>query len=325
MPLSDVVLFAQSQYDIDVLRIEQLTPKVFKLNTVNQDYLLKFSQSDNEFVMKQLFAYKVLKDNVPAIYETRAGHYIAPFSEGHIAYLTDFIDEIPIPLEKRTHEYVKLLHRLHQETVILVDKNDEQINQMYDKDEKMLERSYLALQKSMSEYELLTDKSPFQWHFMMMYPTLYTMLRRADDEMKKFYRLLAREKKLPIALVHGDINIANMIVSKQSFYLINFESSDFKMPVLDTCAFLANYNQVPGSSSIVSDYIKSEDNKLLRHYFFFRALCIDLEAVLSMQEGHSLHTISIFNEHLAPSLLSLQLYDEIMSKGAKKKDEKKAT
>ena len=75
--------------------------------------------------------------------------------------------------------------------------------------------------------------------------------------------------------------------------------------------FLENYHQVPGLLSIILDYVKNEKAASLRHYFFFRSLCIDLEELNETLQDHSLINIALLNECIAPHLMALQVYDQV--------------
>ena len=307
---SEIKKFAERYYQLDVQKIAVLTSKIVKLTTAEQEYLLKFAEGDDEFIMKQLFAHKVLPQNVLPIYRTK-DHTHEVKLQGEFVYLTDYIRIIPVPLEKQVDYYLDLLKKLHQETEIVVDITEEEIVRVYDQDYKKLQSSYGMLQRNMETFELKPDRSPYEWYFMMLYPMLYAMLHRANHELMKFYQLLKKEKKIPTCLVHGDINVANVLVSEKSTYLINFEKSDFAMSATDMCAFLRNYHQVPGTNAMLMDYIKGEKSPLLRHYFFFKSLCIDLEMIESTLSNYALTNIAFLNEMIAPHILALKIYDEI--------------
>ena len=195
------------------------------------------------------------------------------------------------------------------------------MQRIYSKDYKRLKNSYDYLQKSIEECELQRERSPYDWYFMMVYPMLYTMLHHAHDELKKFYDLIKRDKKMPVSLIHGDVNVANLLVTEKSTYLINFEKSMFSIASLDIYYFLENYHVVPGMHSIISDYVKNEKAAALRHYFFFRSLCIDLDDLFENLSDHSLINIALLNECIAPHLLALQIYDQFNKPAANQTDE----
>jgi hypothetical protein len=84
----------------------------------------------------------------------------------------------------------------------------------------------------------------------------------------------------------------------------------FSISSLDMYYFLENYHQVPGLHSIILDYVKNEKAAALRHYFFFRSLCIDLDELNQTLQDHSLINIALLNECIAPHLMALQVYNQ---------------
>ena len=318
--LSDVANFVQAHYDIEATHISQLTDKVFKLRSEKKDYLLKFASGDDDFLMKQLYAHKELPSNVLSVHETHSGKLLASWDNG-FAYLTDYVAQIPMPFENRVRDYAGLLNKLHEATQIVVDKNDDEVSWMYTDDYRALEDNFMVLETMMQQYELKIARSPFEWQVVMMYPLLYGMYRRSDDAMKRFYRLLGRKKKLPIAMIHGDVNVANVLPSSETSHLINFENSSFDMPSQDMLKFLSHYHQSSGTTTIITDYLKSQNDQLVVHSFFMKSLCIDLKELADNFTGNSLIDISVLNEKLAPGLIAMGIYDEM---NAPKKADKKA-
>lgn len=305
----EIKVFVEAHYDLTIESMTPITRKSMKIRASNHDYLLKVTSGDDEFIMKQLFAYKALSRNILPIYRTKDNDHYVPWRD-HFFYLTDYVETIPLPLEQQIHYYIELLEKLHSETQLEVDVSDDELQRIYNKDYKRLQNSYDQLQKSIEECELQRDRSPYDWYFMMVYPMLYTMLHHAHDELKKFYDLIKRDKKMPVSLIHGDVNVANLLVTEKSTYLINFEKSMFSIASLDMYYFLENYHEVPGLHSIVLDYVKNEKAAALRHYFFFRSLCIDLGELHQTLNDHSLINIALLNECMAPHLLALQVYDQ---------------
>jgi len=328
--LSDVVIFVQAHYDVEVLRISQLTDKVFKLESKSKDYLLKYTSGDDEFLMKQLYAHKEMPESVLPIYQTRSGARLA-YEENGFAYLTDYVGQTPMPLENRVRDYSGLLNELHEVTKITVDKNDDEVGWLYAEDYRQLEENFITLETLMQQYEMKISRSPFEWQIVMMYPLLYGMYRRSDEAMKRFYGLLARKKQLPVSMTHGDVNIANVLPTAKTSYLINFENSSFDMPSHDMLKFLSHYHQSQGTRNMIADYLKSQQDQLIVHHFFMRSLCIDLKRLTQHLSRNSLIDISLLNELLAPGLIAMGIYDEMNrpkqkpdAKGLKSEKEKKS-
>ncbi|MGL4337136.1 MAG: phosphotransferase [Turicibacter sp.] len=307
---SELTQIIEENYPLSVESIIAITPKVMKVRTANKEYILKATSENDDFIMKQLFAYKAMKDNILPIYRTKNQKHYVTYQQQQF-YLTDFVQTIPVPLEKQIHYYTELLEKLHDKTRLVVEVSDEELARVYEKEYTKLEASYKRLQSNMETYELKLDRSPYEWYFMMVYPMLYQVLQLAHNELKQFYDLLKSEKKLPICLIHGDVNISNVLVSETATYLVNFEKSMFSIPAVDMNYLLENYHQVPGINSILIDYAKKEAAPILKHYFFFKSLCFDAEELEESLQPHSLTKIALLNERIAPHMLAMQLYDTI--------------
>ena len=316
--LADIAVFVKANYSIKLIHVTQLTDKVFKLQTQNEAYVLKFAR-DDDLIMKQLYAHKELPDNVLPIYKTKSGASFAHHEEG-LAYLTDYITRIPIPFEKQVADYIQILQKLHTRTGLDVEQHDVEITNMYNENYQLLAANFSILEHQINRIEMKIARSPFEWYVMMVYPLLYGMYRRSDDAMQKFYRGLFHKKQRPVAMTHGDINAANILPSTKTSYLINFENSGFDSPAQDLLLFLSHYHQLPGIRNMVAGYLKEQKNQLVAYDFFMRTLCIDLISVFDDLVGNSLLDISVLNERIAPGMVAMQIYDEM---NAQKKPEKK--
>jgi len=319
---NDVVVFVKAHYDIGVVSAQKLTGKVYRVKGLERDYLLKFFDGDDDFLMKQLYARKEMPDSVLPIYKTRFGEWKAADGLG-FAYLTDYVEQIPMPLENRVRDYAEYLGDLHDATAVVVDKNDDEISWLYADDYRRIEENFMMLETMMQQFEMKLSRSPFEWQVMMMYPLLYGMYRRSDESLKRFYRLLGRKKKLPLAMNHGDVNIANVLPGSKRTHLINFEDSHFALPSSDMLSFLSYYHQSAGTTQIITDYLKSQTDQLIVHHFFMNSLCVDLKLLTEHLSGNSLIDISLLNEKLAPGLIAMSIYDEINA--PKKATDKKAS
>ena len=323
--LADVAIFVEAHYDIEVLHISRLTDKVFKLKTQQKDYLLKFASGDDGFLASQLYAHKEMPTSVLPIYKTRSGARAA-YSEDEFAYLTDYVVQTPMPFDRRVRDYAQLLHELHEETQIVVDQNDDEVSWLYAEDYRQLEENFMVLEAMQQQYEMKIARSPFEWQVIMMYPLLYGMYRRSDDAMKRFYRVFSRKKQLPISMTHGDVNVANILPSAKTNHLINFENSSFDLPSRDMLKFLSHYHGSQGTTKIITDYLKSQQDQLIVQHFFMKSLCVDLKRLSKHLSGNALIDISLLNEILAPGLIAMGIYDEMNApKKPEKKAEKKST
>ena len=311
--LANLVARIEQHYPFQIRHIEALTDKIYKFRTTQDQTLIAkrvLNSHDDEFLTRQLYAYKALSGHILKIHETTRGTHTV-HDGADFLYVTDFVRRIPLPIEAQANDYMKLLGKLHEKTMLDIEKQEQDITFSYAEDYKLIEKNVLLLEERMNAYEMKLSRSPFEWYFMMLYPVLYSMYRKSDEAMKKFYRKLSRTKQMPVSLVHGDVNLANLLASENGTFLINFESAHFDLPSVDLIAFLSHYHQLPGVRNIANKYLTSFSSSLIEHHFFMRTLCVDLDHIFAGLKGHTLFDISILNERIAPSMLAMQLHEEM--------------
>ena len=102
----EIKVFVETHYDLAVESVTPITHKSMKVRASNHDYLLKVASGDDDFIMKQLFAYKALSRNVLPIYRTKDNQHYVPWRD-HFFYLTDYVQTIPLPLEQQIDYYIE--------------------------------------------------------------------------------------------------------------------------------------------------------------------------------------------------------------------------
>ncbi len=306
---NDVITLLQTYYELEPQAVTAVTTKAYQVTCSQKTYLFKIAKGSDEFLVKQLQAYRALPKHILPIYKTVTNAYCIRL-EDDFCYLTDYIYQIPMPIEKKVMAYGDILQQLHEKTNLEVEIKQAELTQIYQTQYNQLQASYDQLQKAMQEYELKPERSPYEWYFMMVYPMLYGILQRAHEELKRFYDKVQKESKLPVSLVHLDVNLANVMASEQATYVINFEKSQFTFGAIDMCLFLENYHHVQGIKPILLAYLKKEE-AIMKHFFFFKTLTFDVDELQNSLTKHSLTNIALLNERLAPHMLALQLYDAI--------------
>lgn len=93
------------------------------------------------------------------------------------------------------------------------------------------------------------------------------------NKIKSLFELTEKDEAKKV-LCHGDFCATNILVSKDSFDLIDWEYSRFDDPANDIGTFICcsdySYDE---AVKIITKYLNSDDTKLIRHYIAYIALC----------------------------------------------------
>ena len=100
--LEEIKILIETNYNLSVEKVSNITSKSLKVSTAQHEYVLKLAEGNDEFIMKQLFAYKSLPKNILPIYRTRDRQHLVP-CRGQFFYLTDYVQIIAVPLEKQLY------------------------------------------------------------------------------------------------------------------------------------------------------------------------------------------------------------------------------
>lgn len=212
------------KYSLEPVSIKKKN-KIEIINTKDSRYVLK---SKNNF---NIYNYLRLKN---------FNNFIYPLTDSDDSYeITEYIDDIDVPIEQRIEDLIYLTSILHIKTTFYKNTDIDYIKEIYEeqvKKQEYLYKYYLSLQ-DMIETEVYM--SPSHYLLIRNISKFYRCIRKSKDYIDRWYDLVKDSKKMRYVMTHGNLD-KNHLIENQNIYLISWNKARINSPVFDLVTLYKN-------------------------------------------------------------------------------------
>lgn len=215
--------FIERNYNIKINKVTRIN-SVYKLYCFDRIYIFKLSKNKKLDIIYNTLTTQKFKHFVAPCRSAISNAYYVIISS-YYGYLFPYVENIYYPHEKKLIDYVDVLRKLHE--VTLINKKFDKLTFMkiYKKQRRGLRHVFEGMDDYLKESEVSNSKTVFQWTFLMNYKTimrLKNMLIHLQDKMNK------RLESIDLffyCIVHNNCTMDHFLVENGQKYLINFDQS----------------------------------------------------------------------------------------------------
>lgn len=299
------------------IKINQVTP-------VNETLMVK-TKKNEKFILKRI-KNKEIVEIYHYLLAQKFTHFIMPELTIHnqlfmvynqqYYYLIRYFDDIDYPIEKKLIDYIDLLQKLHNKTVIRKNFNKSQFNRLYKRKLKRLDKQFQLLDLYIVECENKKYKSIFDWTYMVKYNEIMFIKNIMINLDEKIASLLEKIDIYDYCIIHNNPSIDHFIVTNEKNYLISFDHSTIGFKVHDYIKLFIDYSEY--DVDWMNLIIKDEITDFEFYYFIFNVLYYiirntDITFLSKNKNYESINTL-IHNLYVAAKAVELyQKYESIHS------------
>lgn len=243
------------KYNILPLGIKKKN-KIEIINTKDNKYILKAGNNTN------IYDYLQIKN---------FNNFIYPITDSNDRYeITEYIDDIEVPMEQRIEDLIYLTSILHVRTTFYKNIDIDYIKEIYEeqlKKQEYLYNYYLGLQDII---ETEVYMSPSQYLLIRNISNFYKCIRKSKEYIDKWYEVMNSSKKMRYAMTHGNLDKTH-IIENQNIYLTSWDKARINSPVFDLINLYRNNQDKIDIIDLLSIYetkyeLKEEEKYLLFSY-----------------------------------------------------------
>ena len=206
-----------------------------------------------------LFDIKKYKD--PSIFDyllSRGFIYIPKIIDYDDEYiLYEHINPVNYDLSEKAQDYIKLLSVLHLKTTYFKEFNDNEYKLLYDRLKSKindLNTYYLTLTNSIEEKEYM---SPSEYLLIKNISIINSALNYINYELDNWFESNNKNNKKRVVTLYNNIDINNMIKSKDITCLNDFSNTSTDSPIYDLLKFYNKYYDTYDFPSLLKIYEKN--------------------------------------------------------------------
>lgn len=206
-----------------------------------------------------LFDIKKYKDTRIFDYLLSRGFIYIPkiidYDNEYILY--EHIDSINYDVEEKAQDYIKLLSLLHLKTTYFKEFKENEYKLLYDRLKSKINNIntyYLSLTNSIEEKEYM---SPSEYLLIKNISIINSALNYTNYELDNWYETNNKNNKKRVVTLYNNIDINNMVKSKDITYLNDFSNTSTDSPIYDLLKFYDKYYDIYDFPSLLKIYEKN--------------------------------------------------------------------
>ncbi|WP_100011961.1 phosphotransferase [Lentibacillus sediminis] len=257
-----------NSYSVQPLDIEEVTPRLYRIRDVHQEYALKQSflskdsLNDWEAVYHQAFS-RHLSSVVP-VYLTKQRNLYVEMGES-IYYLSPWIESNARFKDRPAIEgFYQSLGMVHAQTKQTLEIDTGKLEASFHTYQTFCEESGKELLAVVEQFEQRHYMSPFELSVCTHYRDLEFSIREISRRTSLLLDELQGEVRWNYSLCHGNPRLSHSL-SGSVPYLINWENARYDSPVMDLADFFkqeVRYYDYPMDQLVESFSVYHQENEL---------------------------------------------------------------
>lgn len=259
-------------YSINVKQMILISPKVYKILTEDQDFVLKEVESlSMENLYHRLALSKVTFFNLPL--QSVNSRYIEEINHKYYILSRYYQDESTRFDELKMNFYLKAIAYLHRDSIYPLKVNDGYFKESTDYIENNLNFISSNLEEMIKQIEHQEYYSPFEWYFL----NTYQKLQQAISNSRKYLDLLREEfeklTSIELTLTYQNFSFDHILMKEEK--IISLEQMSLAPPFYDLVDFVEkNYNKKIDIVKLMANYMSIYPYNLYQKYWLLSLLFI---------------------------------------------------
>lgn len=213
---------------------------------------------------------KVIKPNKTNIYEYLAYRSFDNYpnllvDDGY--EITDYIDEIDIPVEQKMMDLINVVSLLHKKTTYYKKISEFSIKEIYEDIKHQIQDIKVFYDNLMIEVETSIYMPPSYYLLARNISFVYDMLNYCNTNIDKWYKNIKDTDRVRVAIIHNNLSLDHF----KNNLLISWDNAKISLPIFDLYKLYQNtYNEYDWNELLniySSNYPLKEDE-----IFLFRTL-----------------------------------------------------
>lgn len=209
---------------------------------------------------------KVIKPNKTNIYEYLAYRSFDNYpnilvDDGY--EITDYIDEIDIPVEQKMMDLINVVSLLHKKTTYYKKISEFNIKEIYEDIKKQIQDIKMFYDNLMIEVETSIYMPPSYYLLARNISFVYDMLNYCDKNIEKWYKNIKDTDRIRVSIIHNNLNLDHF----KNNLLISWDNAKISLPIFDLYKLYRNtYNEYDWNELLniySSNYPLKEDELFL--------------------------------------------------------------
>ena len=146
--------------------------------------------------------------------------------------ITEYIEEVEMPLEQKMTDLIDLVSLLHSKTTHFKEIDDDDYKKIYEDINNNIKYLSSYYNDIMTIIESKVFMSPSEYLFARNISKIYGALNFCEGELNNWKKIMETKKKQRFVVLHNNLNLDHFMRNKSS-YLISWDKAKIDLPIFD--------------------------------------------------------------------------------------------
>ena len=279
----------QTKYDLDVIGLIQISPRVYKVKTANHFYCVKIVDEKKLEVAYQHLNTLHLHHFIHLILNNEQ-HYFTPFQDQYIYLMPYLQEDNHIKKEMKIKTYYQILAYLHNHSFFIQHEGTHFFKKQYDDLFSLIQQRKNDYEELMREFEFRKFKSPAGWMLVLNYYRIVHYLNQAYYYLSQYQEVMKDKNEIRLSLTYNHFDKEHIFVSDET--LISIDRMKINYCIYDLIDIFQNHDELYDSLPLLEYYLK--EVKLLKEEKILLQCILSIvpQVQLDLQEEINIYQMS---------------------------------
>lgn len=279
----------QTKYDLDVIGLIQISPRVYKVKTANHFYCVKIVDEKKLEVAYQHLNTLHLHHFIHLILNNEQ-HYFTPFQDQYIYLMPYLQEDNHIKKEMKIKTYYQILAYLHNHSFFIQHEETHFFKKQYDDLFSLIQQRKNDYEELMREFEFRKFKSPAGWMLVLNYYRIIHYLNQAHYYLSQYQEVMKDKNEIRLSLTYNHFDKDHIFVSDET--LISIDRMKINYCIYDLIETFQSQDELFESISLLEYYLK--EVKLLKEEKILLQCILSIvpQVQLDLQEEINIYQMS---------------------------------
>ena len=147
-------------------------------------------------------------------------------------YITEYIEQLPIPEEQKIFDLIDLVALLHNKTTHFKEVDEDDYKKIYEDITNNIAYLYSYYNDLISIIETKVFMSPAEYLIARNISKIFLSLDYCKNEVQNWYESIKEKRKKRLVVLHNNLDLSHFIRNNSS-YLINWDKAKIDIPIFD--------------------------------------------------------------------------------------------
>ena len=246
----------QTKYDLEVIGLIQLSPKVYKVKTKQGFYCVKIIQ-DKKLENAYQHIQTLHLHHFISIIKNKEDHYFTPYQDKFIYLMPYLVYKNSIQKEIKIKMYYQIIAYLHKKSFFIQSEDMSFFERQKENLLSLIQIRKDEFERMMKEFEFKKYKAPSGWMLVLNYYRIIEFLNQSRYYLSRYFESVKENKEIRLSLIYHHFDLNHIFVDQQK--LISIDQMKINYCIYDLVELFQNQKDLYECVALFDGYLEEID------------------------------------------------------------------